>query len=192
MRPRNSPGLLAVSVACYVIGASQASSDGLRRQEFQTNAAFELIVSSSKVLRPGTTTIMAQSAFVTRTHGLIPGNSDGLELQFFTRPITEAARTDILENGAKELRRSDYAALVLFLDKERRVWQVNLTYVVPGSTVARTVAWKPEELRQFSNYNFDGKRLLLKSKGSYSESGEERLRLSWDVDLRLPVFDRKK
>jgi hypothetical protein len=89
---------------------------------------------------------VARGAFITLVHGLVPGNSDGLEIQFFTKPITETSRTDILENGARELRRSDYATLVLFLDNDKKVWQVNLSYVVPGSTVARTVAWRPEEL----------------------------------------------
>ena len=97
-----------------------------------------------------------------------------------------------MENGAKEMRRSDHAALVLFLDKNHQIWQVNLSYVVPGTTVARTVAWKPEDLRQFSSDKVDGKRLLLKSKGLYDESGEERLKLSWEVDLNLPVFERIK
>ena len=93
-------------------------------------------------------------------------------------------------DGARELKKSDYAALVLFLDKDNKVWQANLSYVIPGTTVARTVAWKPEELKKyFSNYRFDGKRLILKSNGSYSEteSGKEKLRLSWTVDFNLPV-----
>ena len=154
-------------------------------------AVFELVVSNSKVLRSGPSKIVTESAFVTLTHTLM-GNTDGLEIQFFTKPITDAARADILENGAQEMRRSDHAALVLFLDKNHQIWQVNLSYVVPGTTVARTVAWKPEDLRQFSNYKFDGKRLLLKSKGLYNESGEERLKLSWEVDLNLPVFERIK
>jgi hypothetical protein len=143
------------------------------------------------VLRAGASKIVTQSAFVTLGHGLIPGNSDGLEIQFFTKPITEAALAGILKNGAKELKKSDYTALVLFLDKDNKVWQANLSYVIPGTTVARTVAWKPEELKKyFSNYQFDGKRLSLKSNGSYSdtESGKERLRLSWNVDFDLPVF----
>jgi hypothetical protein len=44
--------------------------------------------------------------------------------------------------------------------------------------------------KYFSNYRFDGKRLSFKSKGSYSdtESGKEKLRLSWNVDFDLPVF----
>jgi hypothetical protein len=188
------PGILVVAIS-YVTAAPRANADDrFGPQDFQTKAVFQLVVNSSKVLKPGTSKIMTESAFVTLTHGLIPGNADGLEIQFFTKPITEAARADILENGAKELRKSNFAALVLFLDKENKVSQVNLSYVIPGTTVARTVAWKPEELAQFSNYKYDGKRLLLKSKGNYDESGStvERLKLSWDVDFNLPVFNRIK
>ena len=182
------PGV-ALAALCCVVNAPGAYSDALvRPQDFRTKAVFELEVSGSKVLKSGASKIVTESAFVTLTHTLL-GNSDGLEIQFFTKPITEAARTDILENGARELKRSDFAALVLFLDKNRQVWQVNLSYVVPGTTVGRTVAWKPEDLRQFSSYKFDGKRLLLKSKGLYSESGEERMKLSWEMDLDLPVFE---
>ena len=167
----------------------------LSPQDFKTKAEFELVVNDSSVLKTGPSRIVTQSAFVTLAHGLIPGNSEGLEIQFFIKPITEAAVTDILKNGAKELKRTDYAALVLFLDKDNRVWQANLSYVVPGTTVARTVAWKPEELKKyFSNYQFNGKRLALKSNGSYSEteSGKEKLRLSWNVDFNLPVFNSFK
>ncbi len=195
MESKKKLGLLAfLAIACWLLSVPRANSDvRFRAQDFQTKAVYELVVSSSKFLRPGASTIVTQSAFVTLTHSLIPGNSDGLEIQFFTKPITQAARADILENGAKDLRKNDHAALVLFLDKESKVGQVNLSYVIPGTTVARTVAWKPDELQQFSNYKFDGKRLLLKSKGIYSEAGsEKRLKLSWDVDINLPVFERTK
>jgi len=57
-------------------------------------------------------------------------------------------------------------------------------------TVVRTVAWRPEELAQFSRYRFDGRRLVLGSKGVFKDQGpEERLTISWDVDLDVPVFD---
>ena len=167
----------------------------LSPQDFKTKAEFELVVNDSSVVKTGASRIVTQSAFVTLAHGLIPGNSEGLEIQFFIKPITEAAVTDILKNGAKELKRTDYAALVLFLGKDNRVWQANLSYVVPGTTVARTVAWKPEELKKyFSTCQFNGKRLVLKSNGSYSEteSGKEKMRLSWNVDFNLPVFNSFK
>jgi hypothetical protein len=195
LRPKHRPGLLAILVtACCLLSVPRANSEvRFRPQDFQTKAVFELVVRSSKFLKPGTSTIVTQSAFVALAHGLIPGNSDGLEIHFFTKPITQAARADILENGAKDMRTSDYAALVLFLDKQSKVGQVNMSYVVPGTTVARTVAWKPDDLAKFSTYKFDGKRLLLKSKGIYGEDGsDERLTLSWNVDLDLPVFERPK
>jgi hypothetical protein len=108
--------------------------------------------------------------------------------------MTEADQKDVLENDAREMRRSDYAALVLFLDKQNRLGQVNLSYVVPGTTVARTVASTPDDLkRYFSDYQFDGKRLQLKSKGTYGEIDSEQrtMSLAWDVDIDLPVFDRR-
>ena len=186
-------GVLVVA-ACWVMTAARADSDvPFRSRDFQTKAVFELVVSNSSVLRPGASRIVTESAFVTLAHGLIPGNSDGLEIQFFIKPLTEAGKADILKNTAKELKKSDYAALVLFLDKKNKVWQANLSYVIPGTTVVRTVAWKPEELKKyFSDYKFDGKRLVLKSKGSYSESGKEEMKLSWNVDLDLPVFGEVK
>ena len=183
---------LLVVIPCFIASHVTAQSSAhFSPQDFKTKSVFELVVHDSSVLKAGASRIVTQSAFVTLAHGLIPGNSAGLEIQFFTKPITEAAITDILKNGAKKSKKSDYAALVLFLDKDSKVWQANLSYVIPGTTVARTVAWKPEELKKyFSNYQFDGKRLILKSNGNYSEteSGKEKLRLSWNMDLNLPVF----
>jgi hypothetical protein len=187
---------LPVIVICLIGSYGGAQSDSHpRAQDFKTKGVFELVVNDSSVLRRGPSRIVTQSAFVTRAHGLIPGNSEGLEIQFFTKPITETAAADLLRSGAQELKKSDYAALVLFLDKNSKIWQANLSYVIPGTTVARTVAWKPEELKKyFSNYQYDGQRLLLKSNGNYSEteSGKEKIWLSWNVDLNLPVFPSVK
>jgi hypothetical protein len=189
------PHLLVVAV-CFIASHVRAQSVAhFSSQDFKTKSVFELLVNDSSALKPGASKIVTQSALITLARGLIPGNSDGLEIQFFTKPITEAVMTDILKNGAKELKKSDYATIVLFLDKDNKVWQANLSYVIPGTTVARTVAWKPEDLKKyFSNYQFDGKRLILKSNGSYSEteSGKEKLRLSWNVDFNLPVFHSVK
>jgi len=197
MNARVKKLLYFVGIGIWLIASHVwAQSDvRLSPQDFKTKAEFELVVNDSSVLKAGASRIVTQGAVVTLAHGLIPGNSEGLEIQFFIKPITEAAVTDILKNGAKELKRTDYAALVLFLGKDNRVWQANLSYVVPGTTVARTVAWKPEELKKyFSTYQFNGKRLVLKSNGSYSEteSGKEKMRLSWNVDFNLPVFNSFK
>ena len=188
---KKRPHLLSLAI-CFIASQVGAQSGAqFNAQDFNTRSVFELVVNDSSVLKVGASKIVTQSAFVTLAHGLIPGNSEGLEIQFFTKPITEAAIADILKNRAKELTKRDYAAFVLFLDKANKLWQANLSYVIPGITVAITVAWKPDELKKyFSSYQFDGKRLTLKSKGSYSdmESAKENLRQALNVDFNLPVF----
>ena len=191
MKVGSVPGWLVIGVLWAVSSPVDASSYGpFTLQDFQTKSAFELVVTDSNALKPGTSKIAARSGYVTLAHGLIPGNADGLEIHFFPTRATEKVKADIVENDAKELKKSSYAALVLFLGKDNKIWQANLSFVVPGTTAARTVAWKPEELkRYFSVYQFDGNRLLLKSNGNYveAEKDREQLRLSWDVDLNLPV-----
>ena len=164
--------------------------------EFQTKALFNLDVQKSKVLKLGKSRLETESAFITYTNEFFGGATNALKVQFFTQPIKEEARAKLLRGDNQEISRGGYAALVLFLDEERnQIWQANLTYVVPGTTVAMTVAASPEELaKYFSDFHFDHTRLQLKSKGSYTapDSKEETLILSWNVDLDLPVFDRIK
>jgi hypothetical protein len=178
-------------LVCLVAASSFGAPAKFDPREFQARGVFELLITDAPPLRPGASRIRSRSAFASRVHGLMPGNADGIEVVFVTKPITEASMPDILQHDARQLRTGDYAALVLFLDRDHHVAQVNLSYVVPGTTVARTVAWKPDELRkQFSRVNIGGGRLLLTSKGTYSEtaSGHEALTLSWDVDVDLPVI----
>lgn len=168
------------SLVCFLAMTCLAPSTGAAAK---ATGSFELVVKDSKPLKPGTSRIRYQSAFASRVHGLIPGNADGIEIVFLTKLMPEA--------GVPALRTGDYAAFVLFLDRDDHVWQVNLSYVVPGTTVARTVAWKPDDLRKhFSRVTVGGGRVVVKSKGTYSEteSGREALKLTWDVDVDLPVI----
>ena len=181
------------SAILYSLANAQTYPDvPIHAQDFKTDAVFKLMVHKSSVLKLGSSAITTLSAFATvMTKGTI-GYSEGIEIQFFTKPITEENKTDLLQNGAKELRKGDHAVLVLFLDNKQNVAQANLTYVIPGTTVTRTMAWKPEDLkRYFSIFKFDGKRLMLKSEGSYSDadSEQEKLTLSWKMDVDLPVFN---
>jgi hypothetical protein len=188
-------GIVFVAISTLLSPPQADASEPFTLQDFQTRAAFELVVIDTKPLAPVTSKIATQSAYVRLARGLAPGNSDGLEILFFPQSVTEKVKADILENGARELKKTSYAAFVLYIGKDNKIWQANLSYVVPGTTVARTVAWKPEELQKyFSDYRFEGKRLRLKSKGSYSESekGHEKLRLSWEVNLKLPVVHEVK
>jgi hypothetical protein len=177
-------GLLAPSVA--------SPGDAYRPEDFRTTSVFELVVESFGVLRPGPSRIAAKSAVATRVRGLTSGNSAGLEILFVSEPITQTSHADAVLRQARDLRKRDHAGLVLYVDAQGKIWQVNLEYVVPGTTVSRTIAWKPEELQQFSRSTLDGTRLTLRSKGLYRESGGERFTLSWDVDVSVPVIDPAK
>jgi hypothetical protein len=165
-------------------------------QQFQTRALFQLDVRQSTVLKLGKSSLETKSAFVTYTNEFFAGKTNALKVQFFTQPIGEEARAKLLRNDNHEISRSGYAALVLFVDERNQIWQANLTYVIPGTTVVRTVASNREELtKYFSDYHFDQNRLRLKSKGSHNtapDSKEEILTLSWNADLDVPVFDQTR
>src|SRR5688572_11418836 len=89
-------------VLLVVLSPLHATSYGpFTLQDFQASAAFELIVTDAKPLKPVTSKIVTQSASVTLAHGLVPGNSDGLEILFFPQPITEKVKAEILDNDAK-------------------------------------------------------------------------------------------
>jgi hypothetical protein len=185
-------GIAAIFVFCLspiVISASSVS-------DFETRASFSLDVQKSNVLSLGKSALQTKSAFATYTNEFFGGKVNALKIQFFTQPIADDARTKLLKNDDREISKGGTAAFVLFVGERNQISQVNLTYVIPGTTVVRTVAWTPEELtKYFSDYRFEQNRLRLKSKASYRtspDSKEEILTLSWDVEVDAPVFDRIK
>jgi hypothetical protein len=81
------------------------------------------------------------------------------------------------------------ATLQLAVDSSRVVRQVNLT--MPG--YGCTVAIRDQDLKNFlQEYQFDGKKLRLRSKGSFAcdmkSTGGGTPKFSWDLDLNTPVF----
>src|SRR5215813_2819780 len=106
MKLSSVAGWLVIGVLSAVLrplNASSSSYGPFTLQDFQSKAAFELVVVDSKALKSGTRKIAAQSAYVTLAHGLVPGNVDGLEIQFFPTQATEKVKADIVENDAREL-----------------------------------------------------------------------------------------
>ena len=189
-------GIIAVLVCCAFATDVYSESTRFTPKEFQTRALFYLAVQQSKVLNLGKSKLETKSAFVTYTNEFFAGKTNALKIQFFTQSIGEETQAKLLRDDNHEISRGGYAALVLFLDERNQIWQANLTYVIPGTTVVRTVASNREELtKYFSDYHFDRNRLRLKSKGNYNtapDSKEEILTLSWDTALDIPVFDRTK
>jgi hypothetical protein len=183
--------LLLFALTTDLHGASAPTA-----QDFQTKAAFDLAVQKSQVLKLGKSRLDTKSAFVTYTNEFFAGRTNALKIQFFTQPIGEDAQAKPLKRDNRDISRDGYAALVLFLDERDQIFQANLTYVIPGTTVVRTAAASREELsKYFSDYHFDRSRLRLKSKGTYStatDSKDEVLTLSWDTDLNLRVFNQIK
>ena len=189
-------GLILVLFLCASLVDIHAEPTLHPSRDFQTRASFELAVQKSKVLQLGKTRLETKSAFVTYTNEFFGGKTNALKVQFFTQAIGQDAQAKLLSRDDREMSRGGYAALVLFLDERDQLWQANLTYVIPGTTVVRTVASSPEELtKYFRDYHFDRSRLRLKSKGTYDtapDSKEEVLSLSWDTDLSIAVFDQIK
>jgi len=189
-------GITVVLFCCAFSTSIYSESTRFTPKEFQTRALFYLAVQQSKVLNLGKSKLETKSAFVTYTNEFFAGKTNALKIQFFTQPIGEETQAKLLRDDNHEISRGGYAALVLFLDERNQIWQANLTYVIPGTTVVRTVASNREELtKYFSDYRFDQNRLRLKSKGNYNtapDSKEEILTLSWDTALDIPVFDQSK
>jgi hypothetical protein len=85
------------------------------------------------------------------------------------------------------------AVIQLSVDKDSKVWQVDMS--IPGHTC--TVApFEPDVKAFFEDYQFDGKKLRLQSKGSYvcdmKFMGNPNPKFNWEIDLNTTVFEKVK
>jgi len=133
-----------------------------------------------------------------------PGYS-WLRINFYSFPVTPAEIPGVMNGTIESLERkwtakasnpNDYnrshAVLQLSVDKNFKVWQVDMS--VPGHTC--TIAPFEPDVRKFlQEYQFDGKELQLRSKGSYvcdmKFMGIANQTFRWDVNLDLPVFEKR-
>ena len=187
-----------LTLAALTIGeTNRSSTPGLSPAGVVTAVGhFDLDVQKSKALRLGKSHIETVSAFVTYTDRFFGGRVNAFEIRLYAAPIDAAAQTRLLENERddRDLTRVGAAFLVVFVDNRNQVTQVNLTYMIPGTTVVRTIAWLPADLAKWSSalHYADG-RLRLKSKGlsiAGQESPDDQLTLAWDVDLDVSVVNR--
>jgi hypothetical protein len=149
--------------------------------------------SSESVVTLNDVTIAIHGVAVALTDELFSGKSRALLIVLTPERLTDQERLELLRGDNWRRRAGQHAIVVIFIDKDERIWQVNLTVVIPGQTVVRTVAWKPEDLQRFTaGYAYDGKRLKLTARGQLADpsSAPTPFRLGWDVDLDAPVVSR--
>ena len=156
---------------------------------------FDLSVDRSTVLRAGKSHVETKSAFAVYNAKFFAGRISGLEVHLYASPIDARARERLLANPRddQQLLAGGAAYFIFLLDRESRITQANLTIVVPGTTVARTVAYTTADIAKwFSDYHYVSGRLHLNSKGAYAstaDSKDEKLSMAWDVTLDLPVVE---
>jgi hypothetical protein len=134
-----------------------------------------------------------------------PGYS-WLRIYFYSFPVAADDIAGILKGDAGSMDKKwnskasnpkDYntsrAVLQLSVDKNSKVWQVDMS--VPGHSC--TIApFEPDVKTFLQAYQFDGKNLRLKSKGSYvcdmKFMGIPNQKFGWDIDLNTTVFEKVK
>jgi hypothetical protein len=174
-------------VACVSIIATHVA-----RPQDKVVATFVLNNKQQGVVRIGESRIVAVSAWATHKAKEPPYPTPGLEILFFKTPITDADKPVLIADAGHNNKKGDFAAIILFLDKEGQISQVNMSFIVPGTTVVRTVGYIRAELAgMFPVFSFDGKRLRLKSKSSFTDLNDKKepMKLSWDVDIDIPVVE---
>lgn len=90
-----------------------------------------------------------------------------------------------------KVRNSSFGVIKLTVDKDFKVWQVDMS--IPGH--ACSIAPFERDVQSFlQTYHYDGKNLRLKSKGSYvcdlKSVGAGEQNYKWDIDVTLPVFQK--
>jgi hypothetical protein len=134
-----------------------------------------------------------------------PGYS-WLRIYFYSFPVAADDMTGIVKGSVGSMDKKwngkasnpkDYnasrAVIQLSVDQSYKVWQADMS--VPGH--ACTIApFEPDVKAFLQEYQFDGKNLRLKSKGSYvcdmKSMGIPNQKFSWDVDLKTAVFEKAK
>jgi hypothetical protein len=182
----------SAALGLAVIGSGSGEQGSPDPAAFKTHAVFS-VDNDAMSLTSVAATIEARAN--------APGYS-WLRINFYSFPFTAAdiagavkghvesmdAKWKNKASNPKEYNHSN-AVLQLSVDKDLKVWQIDMA--VPGHTC--TIApYEPDVKKALQDYRFDGKRLRLKSKGSFvcelKSLGIPNQRFSWDLDLDVPVF----
>src|SRR5262249_26428541 len=126
-----------VLLLALLLPAISAVLYGQTLAESHSQATFDLEVKRSEVMKPGKSTLTSRLAFASVMDRQGPIKFKGVDIFFPTQ-----SKAGSVPKKVTEVRRGDYANINLLLDASNQVTQVNMSIVIPGSTVARTVAWK--------------------------------------------------
>src|SRR5579859_77773 len=144
------------------------------------------------------------SAVAIRESRKYPAGYSWVRIHFYSFPLTSddiaAARSGNVESLDRKanknsfdpkIRNGSFGVVQLSVDKEFKVWQVDMS--IPGH--ACTIAPFEKDVHSFlQTYHYDGKNLTLKSKGSYvcdlKAMGAGDQTYKWDIDVALPVFEK--
>jgi len=187
--------LAKLAAACAVsLGAYASAFDPA---DHATRADFEMDIQKSDFLPLGATRIEGRSALVTLVRGAKPPSANGqkngadaLAVLVFTEPLTAANVQALLTNEDAEMPTKLHAQIVLFLDKNKTVYEIKLRQTISNASVVSTIASTADEAKRcFSEVTFREGRLTLRGSGSFSEKAPKpnALTMTWNVDLDLPV-----
>jgi hypothetical protein len=133
-----------------------------------------------------------------------PAGYSWVRIHFYPFPLTSvdiaAAKTGDVDSLDKKVNKNSsdpkvhtnsYGVIQLSVDKDFKVWQVDMS--IPGH--ACTIAPFEKDVHSFlQTYHYDGKNLRLKSKGTYicdlKAVGAGDQIYKWDIDVMLPVFEK--
>lgn len=185
---------LATLLMLLAISAVSANPTPVDPGVFRTTAKFSV--------DPTAMTLSSAVAIIEPRRGA-PGYS-WLRVTFYSFPVmpddvaaVTAGDIESLEKKWNQMARNpkvyntSHAVIQLSVDASHKVWQVDMS--VPGH--ACTIApFEPDVKKFLQSYDFDGKKLKLKSKGSYTcdmkSMGIPNQTFGWDMDLGLPVFQK--
>ena len=183
---------LSAAVTFFAVGSAVVGQSRLEPSAFNASARFS-IDGDVLSLSTGVATIEPRA----------PGYR-WLRVNFYSFPLTPADIAGAMKGNVDSMEHKwtstagnprDYnhshAVLQLTVDGDRKVSQVDLS--VPGHTC--TIAASPgEAAKALPGYQFDGKRLTLKGKGSYicdmSFAKSPNRTFGWDLDVGIPVFEK--
>ena len=182
------------ALACCMAGAALAGSTSTDPGTFSTRAKFSV---DNKAM-----SLSSAVAIIEARRGA--PNYSWLRISFYSFPLVAEDVAGVIDGNIDSLEKkwsmksndpkdydTSHAVIQLTVDAAFKVSQVDMS--VPGH--ACTIAPFDQDVKRFlQEYQFDGKKLRLKSKGSYvcdmkfMDIPDQNF--GWELDFSLPVFEK--